>query len=314
MEDSRKNNTGSNAVIDQYKEENRSSSASKRILQRRLTLPQEQEITIPAITTKEQYGLIGQHYRKDTKTPGALDEQHLTHKSQVASGEFIISIKDQVTTESVLVVAFNGQRINPVIYINCVNPSNAILRNDQVNSKDTSGRSKLLPHNSDTAVNGLERSGTSCSRDPIVQCKYSSKGSGSGSISEDSFDQEPAVVKVKQTDVDLYKRQFYTQCSDADDNLLAENLNLEKETNSDFENKLNVNLAVLEENIEAKFEELYSKMSEFDIEEKNSSLLTPPDTPRRVSRAPIRSISDSDGTDCQIEMEKYLEGKVFELF
>ena len=68
---------------------------------------------------------------------------------------------------------------------------------------------------------------------------------------------------------------------------------------------LDIKLDQLEEAIEAEFEELNAKMSEFDFQEKATTLITTPETPRRRTRG--RNRSDSDSDDYQIQMERHLE-------
>ena len=244
----------------------------------------------------------------------ALTEQHLTHKSQVTSGEPITAnIETAGTSETQLDIGNNCKRIRPVIHSNCTNPpDNTLLINDQLKNKDNRGHTELLPHSS---YSGRKRS---VSQDINVRdVNRNTEAQSSPLLSEDTINKEQvSQVKVDgqreedKREIDVYNRKYTLQCSDSltyqVDEDINENTSEDLRQRIDFETEPDFNLEQLEENIEADFEALNSKMNELDIDERGTDLLTTPDTSKRGFRGRHKSGSDND--DWQIRMERHLEG------
>ena len=288
-------------------------------------LTSEQLQSNPTVTCQGPYTplrrLVG-HSDINSNKPSPVNDERLVYKSQVSSGESIRGItKEAGRSGTQLDIGNECKRIRSVIHSNCVNPEdNTILATDRMKNKDIQGHTKVLPHSSyRTGVNVTEVRGNNSPQD--VNVHYANRNierESSPLLTKDSTNKEQlSLVKVggqreDTSEFNLYNRQYLCQCSDSLHSQVGENIDGNatedlRHNNTDFETtRLDFNLEQLEENIEAEFEALNSKMNEFDIEERGTSLLT---SPRRVARSRHLSGSDSDGTDGQIKMERHLEGK-----
>ena len=337
VDNSRKDNTEIKKIPSENKEEdtsqvgdNKPQSESSAPVQRQqqqgsAALVGEQSQANPTVINKAQLkplgGLGGHNSDKADPRPDLLTDQLLTYESKVTSGEFIISTtKEPTTVESPADIGKNCKQIIPLIHTNCVNPEiRSKLRSDRVTNRDRPGQTvDLLPHSSYIAVNGGKRSDEDCSpaiNDRCANRKTNRLGStlfsGDNVKENDSDHLFPLRVDAPEEKNDIESCDRHCQLNGTD-SLLKHQSSKKKDGQENNSNlNLDIDLNQLEENIEAEFDELNAKMDEFDFEERETILYNTPETPRRRHGGRHRSESDSDGTECHIEMERQLEGAYF---